>query len=258
MDIMRHNREAWNQQVEKGNEWTVPVGDEIIEAARHGKWQIFLTPNVPVPRDWFPEISNAEVLCLASGGGQQGPVLAAAGARVTVFDNSPNQLKQDRNVSDRHGLEIRTVQGDMADLSCFEDESFDLIVHPVSNVFAPDILPVWKEAYRVLRHNCALISGFGNSLIYLFDEQAYERGELKVVNSLPYSDVEKYSPEEINQRLKQGTPLEFSHTLEEQMGGQIQAGFVIAGFYEDRCAPKDNDLLSKYTPTFIATRAWKE
>jgi len=30
--------------------------------------------------------------CLASGGGQQGPVLAAAGAHVTVFDNSPRQL----------------------------------------------------------------------------------------------------------------------------------------------------------------------
>ena len=90
-------------------------------------------------------------MCLASGGGQQGPILAAAGADVTVFDNSPRQLEQDRYVADRDGLHLQTVEGDMRDLSCFPDESFDLIVHPVSNVFVPDVKPVWREAYRVLK-----------------------------------------------------------------------------------------------------------
>jgi 2-polyprenyl-3-methyl-5-hydroxy-6-metoxy-1,4-benzoquinol methylase len=70
------------------------------------------------------------VLCLASGGGQQGPILAAAGARVTVFDNSPQQLAQDRFVARREGLTLETVEGDMRDLSVFADVSFDLIVHP--------------------------------------------------------------------------------------------------------------------------------
>ena len=81
------------------------------------------------------------MLCLASGGGQQGPILAAAGANVTVFDNSPRQLAQDRLVADREGLAIETVLGDMADLSAFPDARFDLIVHPVSNVFVPDVRP---------------------------------------------------------------------------------------------------------------------
>ena len=40
-----------------------------------------------MPADWFGDLAGAPVLCLASGGGQQGPLLAAAGARVTVFDN---------------------------------------------------------------------------------------------------------------------------------------------------------------------------
>ena len=31
------------------------------------------------------------------------------------------------------------------------DESFDVVFHPVSNVFAPRVRPVWQEAFRVLR-----------------------------------------------------------------------------------------------------------
>ena len=90
------------------------------------------------------------MLCLASGGGQQGPILAAAGTRVTVFDNSKKQLEQDRYVADRDQLDIQTVRGKMTNLAVFSDSSFDFIVHPVSNTFVANILPVWKEAYRVL------------------------------------------------------------------------------------------------------------
>ena len=90
----------------------------------------------------------------------QGPILAAAGADVTVFDNSPLMLATDRSVAARDSLQIRTVEGDMADLSQFSDSSFDLIVHPVSNTFVPDVRPVWKEAFRVLRQDGALLSGF--------------------------------------------------------------------------------------------------
>jgi SAM-dependent methyltransferase len=150
-DILRYNRDAWDRQVERGNPWTVPVGPDVIARARQGDWQIILTPTKPVPADWFPPLASLEVLCLASGGGQQGPILAVAGAKVTVFDNSPGQLAQDRLVADREGLMMETIQGDMADLSVFPDGRFDLIVHPVSNVFAPDVKPVWREAYRVLR-----------------------------------------------------------------------------------------------------------
>jgi ubiquinone/menaquinone biosynthesis C-methylase UbiE len=78
-------------------------------------------------------------------------VLAAAAVDVTVFDNSPKQLEQDRAVANRDGLTLRTVLGDMRDLSAFEDASFDLVFHPVSNVFCPEVLPVWRECYRVLR-----------------------------------------------------------------------------------------------------------
>ncbi|GIV76742.1 MAG: hypothetical protein KatS3mg050_1136 [Litorilinea sp.] len=125
MDVRAYNRRAWDKAVERGSEWTVPVGPEVIAAARRGEWQIILTPTRPVPRHWFPaDLRGCEILCLASGGGQQGPILAAAGASVTVLDNSPRQLAQDRRVARREGLSLRLVEGDMADLSPFPDASF--------------------------------------------------------------------------------------------------------------------------------------
>lgn len=259
MDIRAYNREAWNRQVADGNQWTIPVEPEVIAAAREGRWQVLLTPTRFVPRAWFPAMRGADVLGLACGGGQQGPIFAAAGARVTVVDNSPRQLAQDRLVAAREGLAIRTVEGDMADLSIFADGSFDLIFHPVSNVFAQDVRPVWHEAYRVLRHGGALLAGFNNPDVYTFDWDLIERERrLEVRYPLPYSDIESLPQERRQHYLEQGWPLEFSHTLDDQIGGQIAAGFLIAGFYEDRYPPQEDDLISRYMPTFFATRAIKK
>ncbi|MBN1670740.1 MAG: class I SAM-dependent methyltransferase [Kiritimatiellae bacterium] len=257
MDIRTHNREAWDRQVAKRNPWTVPVSAQQVADARAGRWAIFLTPARPVPSDWFPPLPGTSVLCLASGGGQQGPILAAAGAEVTVLDNSPRQLEQDRRVAERDGLALRTVEGDMRDLSCFKDAGFDLIVHPVSNTFVPDVEPVWREAWRVLRPGGALLAGFDNPVVHVFDAGAYERGELTVAHALPYSEADSLSEAELAQRRRAGAPLEFGHTLEALIGGQIQAGFVIVGFYEDRYPDANQDLLGRYTATFIVTRAHK-
>jgi len=256
MDIRKYNRAAWNREVERGNRWTVPVSEEVIAAARRGRWDIFLTPSKPVPRAWFPDPDGADVLCLASGGGQQGPTLAAAGAKVTVLDNSPGQLAQDRSVAKRDGLEIALVEGDMADLSMFSDQSFDLIVHPVSNTFVPDIRPVWKEAYRVLRRGGALLSGFTNPAAYLFDYDLADRsGILQVKYALPYSDLSSLPAEERQRTIESQTPLEFSHTLEDQIGGQLDAGLRLTALFEDGYTEEANEPLTKYMPVFIATRA---
>ncbi|MGW8249475.1 MAG: class I SAM-dependent methyltransferase [Anaerolineales bacterium] len=255
MDIRAYNRNAWNKQVEKGNRWTIPVSPQEIAAARRGEWSIVLTPTIPVPRSWFPEeLRGVDLLCLASGGGQQGPILAAAGATVTVLDNSPAQLNRDRQVADREGLEITTVEGDMADLHMFQDGSFDLIFHPVSNVFVPDVLPVWQEAFRVLRRGGSLLAGVTNPTLYIFDLIKLDQGELEVRYSLPYSDLESADETARQYYAEQDYPLEFSHTLEDQIGGQLQAGFVLTGFYEDK---DPENILSQYMPTFIATRAAK-
>jgi len=254
-DVRAYNRAAWNREVEKENPWTVPVSDETIALAREGQWSIVLTPTKPVPKTWFPSLSGMEILCLASGGGQQGPILAAAGAKVTVFDNSPRQLQQDRQVAERHFLPLTTVEGDMRDLSMFARESFDLIVHPVSNCFVSEIRSVWREAFRVLRHGGFLLAGFTNPVRYLFDETFLDQGELRVRHRLPYSDLDSLTEAERRRRIDRGEPLEFGHTLEDQIGGQLEAGFVLSGFYEDYYGTKDR--LSDYVATFIATRAVK-
>jgi SAM-dependent methyltransferase len=253
MDVRGYNREAWDRQVEDGNQWTVPVGPEVIEAARHGRWEVLLTDTKPVPREWFPEMAGADILCLASGGGQQAPTFAAAGANVTVLDNSPKQLAQDAFVAERESLEIKTVQGDMRDLSAFADEAFDLVFHPVSNLFVPEVGPVWNEAYRVLREGGALLAGFLNPAVYVFD-LADSTGEVRVRYELPYADATSKDEQELGLQMERGEPLEFSHTLEEQIGGQIRAGFSISGFYEDRYR---DDPIAAYMPTFVATRAIK-
>jgi SAM-dependent methyltransferase len=256
MDVRAYNRRAWNNQVKNNNPWTIPVSPQVIAAARAGEWAILLTPTITVPRSWFPaDLHGLEVLGLASAGGQQGPVLAAAGANVTILDNSPRQLDQDRRVAEREGLSLRLVEGDMADLSLFSEASFDLIFHPISNVFVPDVRPVWAEAYRVLRPGGALLAGFMNPVHYIFDFDLMDnQGQLEVRYSIPYSDLTSLDEEQRQKYLAEGAPLEFGHSLDDQIGGQLAAGFWLAGFYED------NDpelLLSKYIPSYIATRAIK-
>jgi SAM-dependent methyltransferase len=255
-DVLRHNAIAWDTECDNHGEWSRPVSAEVIANARRGDWQVILTPNKPVPKDWFGELKGRDVLCLASAGGQQGPILSAAGANVTVFDQSPRQLECDRLVAKRESLDIRIVRGDMKDLSTFDDASFDIIFHPVSNCFIPDVRPVWKESFRVLRTNGVLMSGFLNPLFYIFDRDLDDQGTLSVKNPLPYSDLARWTNEGKQLVAEKGEPFEFGHLLTDQIGGQIEAGFLIAGFYEDYWNDKATNL-NKYTPTFIATLALK-
>ena len=257
MTHLDHNRRAWNQESAGRGPWSIPVEPEVIAAAREGNWSVVLTPNRPVPRDWFGEIRGKDVLGLASGGGQQLPVLAAAGAKVTSFDLSDEQLARDREVAERDGLEIRCVRGDMADLSAFPDASFDLVFHPISNVFVPDLQAVWREAFRVLRPGGALLVGFMNPAFFLFDHEHAERSGMLVVKyGQPYSEPGSLEGEARRRWEEGGGPYQYGHSLETQIGGQIEAGFAIVGLYEDSWSDQATPL-NRYAPVAIATRARK-
>ena len=251
MTYIKKNSEIWDRRSENHDRWSIPVSSEEVQRAREGEWQIVLTPTRPVPADWFPRrLDGAKILCLASGGGQQGPILAAAGADVTVFDNSKAQLEKDAYVAQRDGLKIRTVQGNMQDLSVFEDESFDCIVHPWSNGYIDDVRPVWKECARVLKKQGLLLSGFGNPISCIFNVGLFEKGILQVENTIPYADVDHLDDPEIR-AIAEADGYLWSHTLEDQIQGQTDAGFAIVGFYEDI----GGNALDKYIPSSIATKA---
>lgn len=188
-DMIAHNEAFWDKEALSKHSWSMPVSKEVIEQAKQGHWQIHIT-KTPLPISWLPQdVINKNILCLASAGGQQAPVLAAAGANVTVFDVSERQLELDRHVAKRDGLKLKTVKGDMSDLSAFRDESFDYIIHPISNLYVPDIKSVWKECYRVLSFNGFLLSSFYNPVIFVFarDTELEEQGLLKPIHKLPYS-----------------------------------------------------------------------
>ena len=176
MNVIEHNRAAWNRESADGGEWSRPVTPEVVAAARAGEWTVVLTPTKPVPAAWFGDLRGKDVLCLASGGGQQAPVLAAAGANVVSYDLSDEQLAKDRAVAEREGLALHCVRGDMSDLSALPSEAFDLVFHPVSNVFVPDVAPVWRECHRVLRPGGRLLAGMMNPCFFLFDHDDVERG----------------------------------------------------------------------------------
>jgi SAM-dependent methyltransferase len=255
-DPVAHNRAAWDREVDSDNEWTKPFSDEIVAKARSGDLSaLVLIGHNPVARDWLPaQLSGVDVLCLASGGGQQGPLLAAAGANVTVLDNSSRQLAQDEFVAARDGLAIDTALGDMRDLSRWGDGSFDVVFHPVSNLFCPDIVLVWRECFRVLRPGGRLLAGFLNPDLYLFDAAAQDRGEMIVRHKLPYSDLTHLTPEERAATWGLDAPIEFSHSLTDQIGGQLAAGFLLTGFAE---SPHHAGITAEYLPGYFATCAVK-
>lgn len=255
IDPVAHNRAAWDKRVAEGNEWTLPVDSEVISRARSGDWSVVLIGYEPVPRDWFPQdLHGIDLLGLASGGGQQGPVLAAAGADVVILDNSPRQLEQDAAVAERDSLPLRTTLGDMRDLSQFADESFDVVFHPVSNLFCPDIRTVWRDCFRVLRPGGLLLAGFVNPDTFIFDYESEQKGQLVVRHSIPYSDLTSLTLEERERTLGKDAPIEYSHTMTDQVGGQLDAGFVLTHLCE---APHHSAITARYMPGYFATRAIK-
>lgn len=254
MDVTRYNRKAWDAVAEKGDELYHAMTPQQIEDARQGKWRIRITPTKAVPREWIEPIAGKQVLCLAAGGGQQAPILAALGARVTVLDLSEKQLQRDRDIAASEGLDIKTVRGDMAALDALDDNQFDFVLNPCSVIFCDEVKPIWREVFRVLAPGGRFATGFINPLWYVFDAAKMDQGKLKARHKIPYSDLQ-LSAKKRARLIGPDRPLEFGHSLADLIGGQLEVGFQMTGFYEDRWG--DDDKLSELIDVFIATCAQK-
>lgn len=232
----------------EGWEWGQPISHQVYQDALHGRWEVYLTPTEPVPHAWFGELAGKRVLGLASGGGQQIPIFSALGARCTVLDYSPRQCESERLVAEREGYQVTVVQGDMTRPLPFEDEAFDLIFHPVSNCYVEEVRPIFRECYRVLKQGGLFLGGYDTGINYAFDDD-----EERITYSLPFNPLKDEALYEASLRNDWG--IQFSHTLEEQLGGQLQAGFRLTDLYEDTNG--QGNLHRHNIPSFIATRCAK-
>lgn len=250
-DYTAVNSRTWDAWVDNGCEWCVPVTHEEYAEAKNGEWGVYLTPCRTVPRDWFPPLEGCRLLGLASGGGQQMPIFAALGARCTVLDNSERQLGAERTVAEREGYEIEIVRADMTKPLPFDDAAFDVVFHPVSNCYVEDVRFIWRECFRVLRPGGVLLAGMDNGINFLFEGD----DPLRVVNRLPFNPL-KMEYERYKEMADNLEAIQFSHTLEEQIGGQLEAGFILRALYEDRDRP-GGAAIGEYAPQYIATLAIK-
>lgn len=163
-------------------------------------------------------VRDKDVLCLAAGGGQQSAVFGLLGARVTVIDIADGQLAADRKAADHYGYKVKTVQGDMGDLSFLKDKSFDLVYQAPSMGYAADVKKVYSEVARVLRSGGLYRADGENPLSQFVDESTWNgRGYCITV---PYETKEK-------QRSGDKNVIEYRHYLDEIFNGLIGCGFVI-------------------------------
>ena len=235
-----------DQWVDDGWEWGRPIDHDAFLRAEAGEWSVLLTPTKPVPRAWFPELRGARVLGLACGGGQQMPIFAAQGARCTVLDYSERQLDSERQVAAREGYSIEIIRADMTQPLPFEDKAFDLIFHPVSNCYIEDVYHVWRECRRILKPGGILMAGLDNGLAYAFNDEGTQ-----IERPLPFNPLRDAAL--YRQCLENDWGIQFSHTIEEQIGGQLKAGFILTDIYQDTSG--EGNLHKFNIPTFWATRA---
>lgn len=248
MNYRELNSSVIDGWVNEGWEWGTPISHETYVKAIQGEWAVILTPTKSVPATWFPPFAECKILGLAAGGGQQMPIFAALGAKCTVMDYSQRQLDSEFTVAVREGYAIQIVKADMTQRFPFEDESFDLIFHPVSNCYIEDVFPVWQECHRVLKPGGLLIAGMDNGVNYIFDEE-----ETMLKTALPFNPLR--DDRLYQECMEHDLGIQFSHTLEEQIGGQLKAGFIVTDLYEDT---NGSGRLHEYrVPTYIATRAIK-
>lgn len=208
------------------------------------------------------DVAGKKVLCLASGGGQQSAAFALLGASVTVFDISDEQLKQDKKVAEHYGFEIKTVQGDMRNLSPFEKGSFDIVYHAYSLNFVPDAVEVFRQVARVLRIGgiyhfaCAnpFVMGVGQND---WNGEGYILKEPYIGGArISYDDQDWVYNGEAHEKIP--NPIEYRHTLSDVLNGLIKSGFVISRVSDDcdmnsdaNATPKTWEHFTAFTPPWL-------
>lgn len=221
-DIFDQVERNIDRLVESGVNWSACATPQQLQQARNGRLELMFGSDQAIPPEWLGDLNGKKALCLAGAGGLQAPLLACAGAEVTVLDLSERMLDKDREIAARENLAITIEHGNMCDLSRFAEDSFDLVLNPPSLFYVPDVMPVFREVYRVLKKGGSFIMSSSNPIAYVCDYDA-EQGCYKAINRMPYRSTD---------HADQGDWVEYGHTMESYIGGQLKCGFVLTDYVE--------------------------
>lgn len=228
-DIARRNQAFWRKMAtDKGresNRYTRPWPDlevELLQAYIRGDVNVLPEPYTYIyPASVLAQVRDKEVLCLAASGGQQSVVFGLLGARVTVFDLTGEQLETDREMARHHGYDIKTIQGDMRDLSGLEAGTYDLVYHAVSVCFVPDLREVYRQVARVIRPGGIYRVEHCNPATHAVDDDSWDGEGYRILDS--------YGPG----RLEDPDTAEFRHLMSDIFNGLVESGFSIRGVWDD-------------------------
>lgn len=234
--VAAYNRERWKRLVDANALFTRAKLDLTPEAAKQ-----YLDP-----RGVLGDPAGRDVLCLASGGGQQSIAFAMLGAKVVVSDLSPEQLEIDLRAADHLGLEVRTLEADMRDLSALGDEAFDIVWQPYSLNFVPSCLPVFQEVSRVLRSGGLYHLMVGNPFAFGMTHEDWNGHGYPITKPYLSGEQATYPDQEfVYDRSAADSeiprPVEYRHTLSDLIGGLSACGFCLQGVYEEQ--PNDEELV---------------
>jgi SAM-dependent methyltransferase len=232
--VLETNARAWNRLAREGAALASPAPDEAFDDPR--RW---IGGGGPSGRSWLPaRLDGLKVLCLAAGGGRHGPVYAAAGAAVTVVDLSSAMLELDRAVAAERRLSLVTLQSSMDDLAGLASGAFDIVIHPVSTCYLPDVEPVFREVARVTRTGGLYLSQHKSPSSLQATLRPGVSGRYEIVSpAQPAGPLGEAPPSP----LRESGTLEFVHTLSAIVGGICRAGFVVEDCFEPEHARPDSE-----------------
>jgi len=232
-DTLRIVEQHWDREVKAGCGYTVPALEltrELIEDYIAGRRDEL--PGIGDsmdPRHLLAGVEGRDVLCLASGGGQQSAVFGLLGANVTVLDLCEGQLRGDRAAADHHGYELRTVKGDACDLSPFPNAAFDLVYQAPGIGWIADVRVVYRGVHRVLRQGGRYRVALANPAVHLAE---WDGIGYRITDRYKGGPVLKNAAGVENMSEGEFTG-DHRHLLQDSVGGLIDAGFILRYFAED-------------------------